>query len=67
MNEDSIMSRLQGIWVIPAGIDEPLWLYALNARTEITMLHNPQECTAIVLPKRGILGQNWDWTQTVKR
>jgi isopenicillin-N N-acyltransferase-like protein len=42
-----------------AGID-PLWLYALNGRTELLSL-NPMECTSLAFRQLGLIGQNWDW------
>ncbi len=40
---------------------DPLWIYALNARTEILSLP-VQECTSFYFPKTSLLGQNWDWS-----
>ncbi|MEW6334870.1 MAG: C45 family peptidase, partial [Thermodesulfobacteriota bacterium] len=42
-----------------AGAD-PLWIYALNGRTELLNL-NPMECTTLVFRQQGAMGQNWDW------
>jgi len=42
-----------------AAID-PLWIYALNGRTELLNL-NPMECTTLVFKKQRLMGQNWDW------
>jgi len=42
-----------------ASID-PLWIYALNGRTELLNL-NPMECTTLAFKKQLLLGQNWDW------
>jgi len=42
-----------------AAID-PLWIYALNGRTELLNL-NPMECTSLAFKKQKIMGQNWDW------
>ncbi|MCJ7582307.1 MAG: C45 family peptidase [Candidatus Aminicenantes bacterium] len=39
---------------------DPLWIYALNGRTELLNL-NPMECTALVFRKQRLIGQNWDW------
>jgi isopenicillin-N N-acyltransferase-like protein len=49
-----------------AGVSEPLWLYAINARTELSMLKAVHECTAIVCPKKDILAQTWDWAQKLE-
>ena len=43
----------------------PLWIYALNSRTEI-LSYYPVECTSIYFQKTGILGQNWDWAQPLE-
>ena len=47
-----------------AGVD-PLWIYALNARTEI-LLANTQECTAVYFRKTKLLAQNWDWAKDLE-
>ncbi len=39
---------------------DPLWIYALNGRTELLNL-NPMECTTLAFRKKGLIGQNWDW------
>jgi isopenicillin-N N-acyltransferase-like protein len=39
---------------------DPLWIYALNGRTELLNL-NPMECTTLVFKKQRLMGQNWDW------
>jgi isopenicillin-N N-acyltransferase-like protein len=39
---------------------DPLWIYALNGRTELLNL-NPMECTTLAFRKQGVIGQNWDW------
>ena len=38
----------------------PLWIYAVNSRSEITEL-GQNECTALFFPRTGLLAQNWDW------
>ncbi len=45
---------------------DALWIYALNARSEIL---NSQvlECTAVYFPEPGILGQNWDWSPIMEQ
>lgn len=45
-----------------AGVD-PLWIYAINARSEImsNMEKGSTECTALYFQKTRLLGQNWDW------
>lgn len=48
-----------------AGISEPLWLYALNARTELALAGYAQECTAVVFPQANLLGQTWDWARSL--
>jgi isopenicillin-N N-acyltransferase-like protein len=39
---------------------DPLWIYALNGRTELLNL-NPLECTTLAFRKHSLIGQNWDW------
>ncbi|MDP2646558.1 MAG: C45 family peptidase, partial [Desulfobacterales bacterium] len=39
---------------------DPLWIYALNGRTELLNL-NPMECTCLAFRNQGLIGQNWDW------
>ncbi|MFW9784053.1 MAG: C45 family autoproteolytic acyltransferase/hydrolase [Candidatus Heimdallarchaeota archaeon] len=42
---------------------DPLWIYAINSRSEImaNMENGSTECTAIFFRTPRILGQNWDW------
>jgi isopenicillin-N N-acyltransferase-like protein len=43
---------------------DPLWIVALNARTEILALSGKisvNECTSLCFTARPILGQTWDW------
>lgn len=42
---------------------DPLWIYALNSRSEImsNMETGSTECTALYFKKTKLLGQNWDW------
>ena len=49
-----------------AEISEPLWLYAMNARTELTLTKGFNECTAVVFPGHQIIGQTWDWAVSVE-
>jgi len=44
---------------------DPLWIYALNGRTELLNL-NPMECTTLAFKKQGVIGQNWDWDVEVE-
>jgi isopenicillin-N N-acyltransferase-like protein len=39
---------------------DPVWIYAVNGRTELLNL-NPMECTSLAFRKQGLIGQNWDW------
>lgn len=48
---------------------DPLWIVALNARTEILALNKqiqPNECTSICFTGPPILGQTWDWGQPLE-
>lgn len=43
---------------------DPLWIYAINARTEIMTtlkVNDVSECTALYYRQNKLLGQNWDW------
>jgi len=50
-----------------AGVD-PLWIFALNARTEILSRNTgaSNECTAVYFSEPSILGQNWDWGRALE-
>jgi isopenicillin-N N-acyltransferase-like protein len=48
-----------------AKVLEPLWVYALNARTELALSRQDGECTALVFPQQSIIGQTWDWSQSL--
>ncbi len=43
----------------------PLWIYVLNGRTELTSLLK-KECTALYFSKTSILAQNWDWAEALE-
>jgi len=48
---------------------DPLWIVALNARTEIlshVSAAQARECTALCFPDHRILGQNWDWAEALE-
>ena len=52
-----------------AKIKEPLWIYALNSRSEILALDatvNASECTALFFRPTALLGQNWDWSRQLE-
>jgi isopenicillin-N N-acyltransferase-like protein len=49
-----------------AAVPEPLWLYAMNARTELSMLNGLHECTALVCPSKNLLAQTWDWARELE-
>ena len=44
---------------------DPVWIYALNGRTELLNL-NPMECTTLAFRKQRLIGQNWDWDVEVE-
>ncbi len=52
---------------IAEGADvNPLWIYALNSRTElITTFVN--ECTAVYVNSKSLLAQNWDWAEELEK
>jgi isopenicillin-N N-acyltransferase-like protein len=45
---------------------KPEYLFAMNARTELLLSPNYNECTAIAFPKKGISAQNWDWSSKLE-
>ncbi len=45
---------------------KPEYLFAMNARTELLLSPNYNECTAIAFPKKGILAKNWDWSSKLE-
>lgn len=53
-----------------AKIRDPLWIYALNSRSEILALDasvNMNECTALCFQPTALLGQNWDWGRRLEK
>ncbi|MEW6672491.1 MAG: C45 family peptidase [Thermodesulfobacteriota bacterium] len=44
---------------------DPLWIYALNARTEILAM-SATECTSLYFSDARLLGQNWDWAHALE-
>ena len=44
---------------------DPLWIYMLNARSEIMNLFR-NECTASYFKTSSLLGQNWDWAEELE-
>jgi len=47
-------------WLARAAEIDPVWIYALNGRTELLNL-NPMECTTLAFKQQRLIGQNWDW------
>jgi len=64
--DQSFVEEMDGI---ARGADiDPLWIVALNARTEI-LSRSPgvtNECTAVYFSEASILGQNWDWGRALE-
>jgi len=53
-----------------AKIREPLWIYALNSRSEILALDasvGVNECTALWFQSTALLGQTWDWGRRLEQ
>ncbi|MBI5505709.1 MAG: peptidase C45 [Deltaproteobacteria bacterium] len=48
-----------------AGVD-PLWIFALNARSEFLSSMPAAECTALHFGGTPFLGQNWDWERSLE-
>lgn len=54
------------IEALAVGADVPAdYIYLINARSEMLAL-TAAECTAVAFQKTGLLGQNWDWAQTLE-
>ena len=54
------------IETLAEGIEiDPLWLYALNSRSEI-MNKFANECTSSYFSENKLLGQNWDWAKELE-
>jgi len=52
-----------------AKINDPLWIYALNSRSEILALDpnvHANECTALCFRSSSLMGQNWDWSRQLE-
>jgi isopenicillin-N N-acyltransferase-like protein len=45
---------------------EPLYIYALNSRSEIYNNASIGECTAVYNQPENLLAQNWDWSQPLE-
>lgn len=45
---------------------DPLWIYALNARSEFLSFVPATECTVMHFAGTPILGQNWDWEERLE-
>lgn len=45
----------------------PLWIYALNSRTEILSPAAANECTAATFPQESLIGQTWDWAEEMEK
>lgn len=66
--DDAYVAEIEGI-AAGAKID-PLWVYALNCRTELMSLTGSRvvnECTALHFKPSALLGQNWDWAERLER
>lgn len=45
---------------------DPLWIYALNARSEFLSYVPATECTVFHFEGTPLLGQNWDWEERLE-
>ncbi len=45
---------------------DPLWVYALNARSEFLSYVPATECTVMHFEGTPLLGQNWDWEERLE-
>ncbi len=52
--------------IADAAAVDPLWIYALNARSEFLSFVPATECTVMHFAGTPILGQNWDWEERLE-
>lgn len=45
---------------------DPLWIYALNARSELLAALSASECTVVHYSGTPFVGQNWDWSEKLE-
>ncbi len=45
---------------------DPLWIVALNARSELLSTMGLNECTALHFAGSPVMGQNWDWEKSLE-
>ncbi|WP_336071882.1 C45 family peptidase [Nitratireductor rhodophyticola] len=45
---------------------DPLWVYALNARSELLAALSASECTVVQYTGTPFAGQNWDWSEKLE-
>eukprot|EP00435_Cladocopium_sp_Y103_P076370 s1_g109.t1 len=57
-------TEIEGI-ASAANVD-PLWIYALNARSEFLSFVPATECTVMHFAGTPLLGQNWDWEERLE-
>lgn len=65
-NEDYLIEMYA---IAEAASVDPLWIIALNARTEILSTRpSPKalECTSVCFSEQALLGQNWDWASRLE-
>ena len=54
--------------IAEAANQDPLWIYALNARSELmsSKVAEAGECTALFFSQNAVLGQTWDWVEDLE-
>ncbi|MEQ9145077.1 MAG: C45 family peptidase [Parvibaculaceae bacterium] len=52
--------------IAEASDTDPLWIYALNARSEFLSFVPATECTVLHFKGTPYLGQNWDWEESLE-
>ncbi|MFC5584804.1 C45 family autoproteolytic acyltransferase/hydrolase [Nitratireductor kimnyeongensis] len=45
---------------------DPLWIHALNARSELLAAVSASECTVVHYTGTPFVGQNWDWSEELE-
>ena len=54
--------------IAQAANQDPLWIYALNARSELmsSKVAEAGECTALFFKQSAVLAQTWDWVEALE-
>ena len=52
--------------IAAASNTDPLYIYALNSRSEIYNNTTTAECTTVYVESTAVLAQNWDWSEPLE-